>query len=30
MIVKRRNNWAIMLGLMCMMLGVMAGSGVLR
>lgn len=30
MTVKRRNNWMIMLGIMCMMLGVMAGSGVFR
>lgn len=30
MIVKRKNNWAIMLGLMFMMLEVLPGSGVLR
>ena len=30
MIAKRKNDWAIMLGLLSMKLGVMAGSGVIR
>lgn len=30
MLVRRKNTWAVMLGMICMMGGVLAGSGLLR
>ena len=30
MLVRRKNTGAIMLGMICMMVGVLAGSGVIR